>query len=77
LWLLSSQEEVSRSLGLLKLPGQETQLSILGTLKLILYTTGTEGYGMHWNTAEREVRKRIVWNMIEAGGSYWGILHDL
>ena len=43
-------------LGLLKLPRQETQLSVLGTPSLALYTTTVEDYGTHWNMAEWGVR---------------------
>ena len=57
LQLLSSQEE-SRCLRLLKLPGQETQLGVLWTLKLVLYSTHRECYGTYWNSAEWGVRSR-------------------
>ena len=43
---------VKRVLGLLKLPGQETQLGVLGTPRLVLYTTSMEGYGTYRNMAE-------------------------
>jgi hypothetical protein len=41
---------------LLKLLGQETQLSVLGTPSLALYTTTVEGHGTYQNTAEWGVR---------------------
>ena len=42
--------------GLLKLPRQETQLSVLGTPSLALYTTTVEGYGTYSNMVEWGVR---------------------
>jgi hypothetical protein len=38
--------------GLLKLPGQETQLGILGMLKLVLCSTAMERYRTYWNAME-------------------------
>jgi hypothetical protein len=59
-------------LRLLKLPGQETQLSVLGTLELVLYTTSTEGYGTCWNMAEQQTRRRessrTRWKQTETTG---------
>jgi hypothetical protein len=62
-----SQEEQR----LLRLFGQETQLSVLGTLELVLYTTSTEGYRTYWNIAEWGVRTE---NHLEHDGSKWKLL---
>jgi hypothetical protein len=63
---------------LLKLSGQETQLGVLGTPRLVLYTTSMEGYGMYWNMAEwgarREESSRTRWKQMETTGNYYSTM---